>query len=197
MMDVQPVTLTGKCVSLELLNESHIPELVKAGSDPSIWLFSWPSNQHQPDVMIKLIRDILTQNAKAIRLHFAVRHLQSNRIIGMTGYHNFQKEHYGLEIGGTWFVVEFQRTSVNTECKYLMLKHAFEVLHCVRAQFRIDGNNTKSIKAIKRIGAVQEGVLRNNYIVDGKCYSLNLYSIIVEEWPRLKLKLEQMLLRKS
>jgi len=197
MMDVQPVTLTGKHVSLEPLKESHIPELIKAGSDPSIWLFSWPSNQHQPDVMENYILNMLTLNASGIRLHFAVKHLPSNRIIGMTSYYNFQKAHYGLEVGGTWFAVEFQRTSVNTECKYLMLKHAFEVLLCVRVQFRIDGSNTKSIKAIKRIGAVQEGILRNNYIVDGKCYNLKVYSIIVEEWQQLKSKLERMLARKK
>ena len=199
MMIVQPVTLTGQHVCLEPLSESHIPELINAGSDPSIWpsVCAWPpGNQHHPDIMEKYIRDMLALHISGKRLHFAVKYLPSHRLIGMTSYHNYQEAHYGIEIGGTWFIVTFQKSAVNTECKYLMLKHAFEELHCIRVQFRADANNTRSIKAIKRIGAIQEGVLRNNYIMDGKYYDLNLYSIICEEWPQVKLKLEQMLSRK-
>ena len=193
MMNIQPALLTGQHVCLEPLNESHIPELVKAGSDPSIWQFSWPGNQHHPDVMERYLRDMIAQTASGKRLHFAIRWLPGNRIIGATCYYNFQELHYGLEIGGSWLHVEFQGTLANTECKYLMLKHAFEVLHCIRVQFRTDENNIRSTNAVKRIGAVQEGVLRSNYIVDGKYYDLNIYSIISEEWPRVKLRLEQML----
>lgn len=196
MMNVQPEKLIGQHICLEPLNESHIPELIKAGNDISIgWSPNWPSNQYQPDVMEKYIRNMLELTLLRKRLHYTVRHLLNNRIIGMASFHNFQEAHYGLEIGGTWYVVEFQRTVVNTECKYLMLKHAFEVFHCMRVQFRTSEDNIRSINAIKRIGAVKEGILRNNYIIDGECYDLNVYSIIHQEWPQVKLKLEQMLSR--
>jgi RimJ/RimL family protein N-acetyltransferase len=195
MMNIQPLTLTGQYVCLEPLNESHIPELIKAGSDRSIWPSIWPSNQYQPDVMDKYIRNNLEEHMAGKKICFAVKHLISNRIIGMTSYQFFRLAHYGLDIGGTWLIVEFHRTPVNTECKYLMLKHAFEVLHCIRVQITVDEDNIRSINAVKRIGAVHEGILRNNYVVEGKYFDLNVYSIIFEEWPQVKLKLEHILSR--
>ena len=195
-MIVQPVTLTGQHVHLEPLNESHIPELIKAGSDISIgWPSTWPSNQHHPDAMEKYILNMLELHVSGKRIHYAVKHLPSTRIIGMTSFHSFREDHCRLEIGGSWYIVEFQRTPVNTECKYLMLKHAFEVCHCIRVEFKINEENIRSSNAIKRIGAVYEGLLRNNYIVEGRYFDMDLYSIIIEEWPQVKLKLEQMLSR--
>jgi RimJ/RimL family protein N-acetyltransferase len=196
MINLQPVTLTGQHICLEPLSESHIPELIIAGSDISIgWPSTWPSNQYHPDVMEKYIRNMLELHVSGKRIHYAVKHLPNSRIIGMTSYHSFREDHCRLEIGGTWFIVEFQRTPINTECKYLMLKHAFEEFHCIRVEFKVDEDNTRSINAVKRIGAVQEAVLRNNYIVEGKYFDMNMYSIIIEECPRVKLKLEQMLSR--
>lgn len=194
-MIIKPVTLFGQHVCLEPLAETHIPELIKAGSNSSIWQYSWPSNQHHTEIMENYIYHMLALHKLEERLHFAVRHLVSNRLIGMTSYYNFQKAHRNLEIGGSWYVIEFQRSAVNTESKYMMLKQAFEVWDCIRVQFRIDAKNLRSTNSIKRIGATKEGVLRNNYIVDGKCYDLNLYSIINREWPEVKLKLELMLAR--
>jgi N-acetyltransferase len=195
MMNLQSVKLTGQHVCLEPLNESHIPELIEAGSDRSIWPSIWPSNQYYPDAMEKYIRNNIEKNISGEKICFAVKHLLSNRIIGMTGYQFFRKAHYGLEIGGTWYIVEFQRTPINTECKYLMLKHAFEVFHCIRVQFKVNEDNIRSVNALKRIGAVHEGLLRNDFIVEGKYFDMNLYSIINQEWSQVKLKLEQMLSR--
>jgi RimJ/RimL family protein N-acetyltransferase len=101
-----------------------------------------------------------------------------------------------LEIGGTWYAPEFQRTAVNTECKYLLLSYAFEKLKCIRVQFKSDKRNISSIRAIERLGAVQEGVLRNHYILpDGTLRDSVFFSILDKEWPGIKLKLEEKLAR--
>jgi len=102
----------------------------------------------------------------------------------------------GLEIGGTWYGLEFQRTAVNTECKYLLLQHAFETLNCIRVQLKTDSQNERSQRAIERIGAKHEGVLRNHMILpDGRFRDSVYYSIIESEWPGVKARLEAMLAR--
>jgi RimJ/RimL family protein N-acetyltransferase len=102
----------------------------------------------------------------------------------------------GLEIGGTWYGTEFQRTAVNTECKYLLLRHAFETLGCIRVQLKTDRRNERSQKAIERIGAVKEGVLRNHMILPNGSYRDSVfYSVIEPEWPTVKKRLEEMLER--
>ncbi len=103
-------------------------------------------------------------------------------------------EHLGLEIGGTWYAPKFQRTGVNTECKYLLLKYAFETMSCIRVQFKADARNLVSLRAIERLGAQREGVLRNHYILPDGTYRDSVYfSIVEKEWPEVKLRLEQML----
>jgi RimJ/RimL family protein N-acetyltransferase len=102
----------------------------------------------------------------------------------------------GLEIGGTWYGLEFQRTVVNTECKYLLLRHAFETLGCIRVQLKTDRLNERSQKAIERIGAVREGVLRNHMILpNGRYRDSVFYSIVDTEWPAVKKRLEEMMER--
>ncbi len=106
-------------------------------------------------------------------------------------------EHRGLEIGGTWYGLEFQRTVVNTECKYLLLQYAFEMLGCIRVQFKADIRNERSWRAIERIGAKREGILRNHLILpDGVIRDSVYYSIIDQEWPGVKKRLKEMLGRK-
>jgi RimJ/RimL family protein N-acetyltransferase len=107
---------------------------------------------------------------------------------------DIRPEHRGLEIGGTWYGLEFQRTAVNTETKYLLLKHAFEVLTAIRVQFKADMRNERSWRAIERIGATREGILRSQYILpDGVKRDSVYYSIINQEWPEVKSRLERML----
>ena len=113
---------------------------------------------------------------------------------GATRYLNIMPKDRGLEIGGTWYGTEFQRTPMNTECKYLLLQHAFETLGCIRVQLKTDSRNERSQKAIERIGAVKEGVLRNYMILpDGRYRHSVFYSILDREWPAVKKRLEEML----
>ena len=114
----------------------------------------------------------------------------------MTRYLNIETANRAVEIGGTWYAPEFQHTGVNTECKYLLLSHAFEDLGCIRVQFKTDLRNIRSQQAIERIGGVREGVLRNQVILpDGYIRSSVYYSILVEEWPQVKRHLETLMRR--
>jgi len=193
-VEIAPVTLTRSVVRLEPLSEKHVPDLTVAAHDERIWrymLYVYPDTEEK---MLSWVRDILARQAAGADLAFAVIHRESGRAIGATRYLEIRPEHRGLEIGGTWYATEFQRTAVNTECKYLLLKHAFEVLDCIRVQFKADARKLRSIRAIERIGAMREGVLRKHYILQDGGYRDSVYfSILDREWPKVKERLEEML----
>ena len=192
-MDLRtPVSLTGKYVRLEPMTEAHVPGLAAIGLDDSIWEHMLYGKVRSEEDIHRWVRDILSRSD----LPFVAIHLASGRVAGATRYLNIVPENRGLEIGGTWYGLEFQRTAVNTECKYLLLKHAFETLGCIRVQFKTDMRNERSQRAIERIGAKQEGVLRNHMILpDGRYRDSVYYSIIDNEWPGVKARLEEMLAR--
>ena len=191
-----PILLTGKVVRLEPLTEAHIPGLAAVGCDDRIWRLMLYGLIRTEEDMRVWVRDMLSRQAAGTDLPFAVIHLASGRVAGATRYMEMRPEHKGLEIGGTWYGLEFQRTAVNTECKYLLLKYAFETLGCVRVQFKADARNERSIRAIERIGATREGVLRNHYVLqDGKLRDSVYFSIVDREWPGVKMRLESMLAR--
>jgi RimJ/RimL family protein N-acetyltransferase len=120
--------------------------------------------------------------------------LATGAAAGMTRYMTIDRPNRGLEIGGTWYGRRFRRTAMNTECKYLLMRHAFEVLGCIRVQLKTDLRNERSQQAIERLGAVREGVLRKNMIMpDGYHRSSVMYSVIDDEWPAVKARLEQLL----
>ncbi len=193
-MQIEPVTLTGKHVRLEPMRESHIPALAVAGSDPQLWQFMLYGNLSLPGAMAAWVREMLARQAKGADLPFTVIHLPSGQVAGATRYLNIDHPNRGLEIGGTWYAPHFQRTAVNTECKYLLLRHAFETLGCIRVQFKADSRNERSLRGIERIGAVREGVLRNHMILpDGTYRHSVFYSIIESEWPQVKAHLERLL----
>jgi RimJ/RimL family protein N-acetyltransferase len=186
------VTLTGKHVRLEPMSEAHIPGLADIGAGQDFWDFMLYGKIETDQDMTSWVREILSYPD----LPFVVVHLASGRIAGATRYLNMAPQHRGLEIGGTWYGQEFQRTAVNTECKYLLLKYAFETLDCIRVQLKTDQRNERSQKAIERIGAVKEGVLRNHMILrDGRLRHSVFYSVLDTEWPEVKKKLEEMLKR--
>ena len=140
------------------------------------------------------VRDILSRAEKGTDLPFVAVELKSGRVAGATRYLNIMPNDRGLEIGGTWYGSEFQRTAVNTECKYLLLRHAFEALGCIRVQFKADARNARSLRAIERLGAVREGMLRKHYILQDGGYRDSVYfSILDREWPKVKERLEEML----
>jgi RimJ/RimL family protein N-acetyltransferase len=189
-----PVTLAGRVVRLEPMTAAHVPGLAAAGKDESIWKFMLYGDVTSQDSMSAWVDDMLLRQAAGTDLPFTVIHLASGRIAGATRYLEMRPPHRSLEIGGTWYAPEFQRTAVNTECKYLMLKYAFEEMNCIRVQFKADARNESSIRAIERLGAVREGVLRNHYILlDGTFRDSAYFSILDREWPGVKRRLEQRL----
>jgi RimJ/RimL family protein N-acetyltransferase len=186
-MNLKPVTLTGKVVCLEPLSLVHVSDLTAAGQDEGIWKFMRYGVVNTEEKMGKMVSSLLAGQARGTDLPFAVIHQASGKAAGMTRYMNIEVENRALEIGGTWYGVDYQRTGVNTECKYLLLQHAFEVLDCVRVQIKTDARNERSQRAIERIGAVREGVLRDHMILpDGTIRSSVYYSVLNREWPAVK-----------
>ncbi len=195
-MEVKPVVLEGKHVRLEPMTEEHVPGLAQVGVGQAFWDFMLYGNIATVEDMHNWVLDILSRAKKGTDLPFVVIHLVSGRIAGATRYLNIVPKDRGLEIGGTWYGLEFQRTPVNTECKYLLLRHAFETLGYIRVQLKTDSRNVRSQKAIERLGAVKEGVLRNHMILpDGRYRDSVFYSIIDTEWPAVRKRLEQMVER--
>jgi RimJ/RimL family protein N-acetyltransferase len=191
-----PVTLTGKFVRLEPLTEAHIQGLAEIGIGQNFWHFMLYGDMKTDADMRNWVLDILSRAGKGADLPFAVIDLASGRVAGATRYLNMVPKDRGLEIGGTWYGVDFQRTAVNTECKYLLMTHAFEKLHAIRVQLKTDLRNERSQKAIERIGAKREGVLRNHMILpDGYFRHSVFYSVLDTEWPDVKKNLEAMMRR--
>ncbi len=194
MMEVKPITLTGKHVRLEPLSESHVKGLADIGAGQDFWRFMVYGDITNEDDMKRWVANILDRAKAGTDLPFVAIHLASGRIAGATRYLNIMPKDYGLEVGGTWYGLDFQRTAVNTECKYLLFSHAFETLKCIRLQVKTDLLNTRSQAAIERIGAKREGVLRNHMLLpDGRIRDSVFYSILNTEWADVKKKLEEMM----
>lgn len=193
-MQITPVTLSGRAVRLEPLSLEHVPGLARVGLDESIWRFmryGWIQSEGQ---MRQWVEELLRLQQAGSDLPFAVIHLESGQPAGSTRYLEISHRDRSVEIGGTWYGLTFQRTVVNTECKYLLLSHAFERLGCIRVQLKTDLRNERSQRAIERLGAVKEGVLRNHMLLpDGTIRHSVYYSIIESEWPEVKRRLEAML----
>jgi RimJ/RimL family protein N-acetyltransferase len=191
-----PVALTGRIVRLEPMSATHIPGLTIAGRDATIWKYMVYGDLTQPENMATWVRDILARQTTGTDLCFTVTDLLTGRVAGATRYLEIRPPHRSLEIGGTWYAPEFQRTGVNTECKYLLLRYAFESMGCIRVQFKADARNKNSVSAIERLGAQREGLLRNQFILpDGKFRDSVYFSIIDKEWPEVKTRLIEKLKR--
>jgi RimJ/RimL family protein N-acetyltransferase len=195
-MDVQSVTLNGRLIRLEPLSEAHIPDLARVGLDENIWRYMLYGQMRSEADMRAWVLDILERQKQGGDLPFAVIHLAKGSAIGATRYLNISRDNRAVEIGGTWYGAAYQRTGVNTEAKYLLLRYAFETLGCIRVQFKTDQRNVRSQKAIERLGAVKEGVLRNHMILEDGAYRHSVfYSIIESEWPDVKARLEDRMKR--
>ena len=191
-MDPQPITLAGRHVRLEPLALSHASELFAALQiDPSVWQWLPPARPTTLAEMETLIAADLHAQADGVKIAFAQIDQASGRAIGETTYLDIRRHDRGLEIGSTWIATPWQRTGINTEAKYLLLRHAFEELGAVRVQLKTDQRNRQSQAAIERLGAVHEGILRKHMIVqDGYLRDTVMYSITEDEWPRIKQRLE-------
>jgi RimJ/RimL family protein N-acetyltransferase len=190
-MDIQPITLTGKFTRLEPLSENHVPDLCRVGFDRSIWRYMLYGDILTEDQMRAWVLDMLERQKRGADLPFAVIDLNTGRAIGATRYLDIQPQNRSVEIGGTWYGLDYQGTGVNTDAKYLLLKHAFEDLDCIRVQLKTDSRNLHSQRAIERLGAVKEGVLRK-HIIQPNGYQRDsvIYSIIDNEWLAVKQRLE-------
>ena len=193
---ISPIILNGKYVRLEPMMEDHIPGLAEIGVGQTFWDFMLYGRMESVEDMCNWVRDILSRAQNGTDLPFVAIHLASGKVAGATRYLNIMPKDRGLEIGGTWYGTEYQRTPVNTECKYLLLTHAFERLGCIRVQLKTDLRNVRSQKAIERIGAKREGILRNHMILpSGQFRDSVFYSILDSEWPEVKKRLEESIVR--
>jgi len=194
-MRLEPVTLEGQYVRLEPLSMDHYANLCEVLLDEEIgrWL---PYSIATPDDMRQFIEMAVRFQAEGSSFTFATIYKSANRAVGTSRYLNIDDDSHTLEIGGTLIGKQWQRTVVNTEAKYLMLRHAFETLGCLRVQFKTDSLNTKSRNALARIGAKEEGVIRNHMICsNGRLRHSVLFSITDEEWPAVRSNLEAKLAR--
>jgi RimJ/RimL family protein N-acetyltransferase len=189
-----PVTLQGRHVDLVPLARVHIGELWKAAAAPEIWRYMpVPPPESEAD-MAAIVDAALAQQAAGRELPFAILERAEGRAIGSTRLLDFQPADRGLEIGWTWLARSAWRSPVNTECKYLLLAYAFETLSALRVQLKTDSRNERSRRAIARIGARFEGILRSHRVLwDGYLRDSAYYSVIAPEWPEVKRALEHKL----
>jgi N-acetyltransferase len=196
-MLLEPLVLAGSYVRLEPLAKDHVSQLCECGLDVSLWQWT-PTKVSSSEDMLTYVRIALQMQREGTALPFVIMEHSSGRIIGSTRFANYDVSHRRIEIGWTWITPAWQRTAVNTEAKYLLLKHAFEVLGCLRVELKTDSLNLQSRAAILRIGAKEEGILRNHMVTHtGRIRDTVYYSIIDSEWPSVKAALEAQLRRPS
>lgn len=189
-MTVVPVTLEGRYVRLEPLAKAHLAGLAQVGLDEELWRWI-PTPVRTQEEMAAYIETAIQEQERGVSLPFAILEKATGRAIGSTRYGNIDRVHHRVEIGWTWVARDWQRTAMNTEAKYLLLKHAFETLGCMRVELKTDSLNEKSRAAILRIGAKEEGIFRNHMITaSGRIRHSAYFSIIDSEWPAVRARLE-------
>ncbi len=192
-MIVAPVTLEGRQARLEPLTKAHVAGLAEVGLDEELWRWI-PTPVRTPQEMAAYIETALKEQERGVALPFAIVERATGRAIGSTRYGNIERTHHRVEIGWTWLARQWQRTAINTEAKYLLLRHAFESMGCVRVELKTDSLNEKSRAAILRIGAKEEGIFRNHMITSsGRIRHTVYFSVIDSEWPVVRARLEAML----
>ncbi|MGE3539274.1 MAG: GNAT family N-acetyltransferase [Candidatus Tectimicrobiota bacterium] len=192
-MQIEPVTLTGTHVRLEPVCLAHVPALWQAGAHEAIWRYLPYAMRSEDDMRTYMAAELARQAAGAV-LRFSTIAQALGQPVGSTSYLNIDRQHRRLEIGGTWITPAWQRSPINTEAKYLQLRHAFETLGCIRVEFKTDALNTPSRRAIARLGATEEGIFRNHMIMpDGRLRHSVYFSIVQEEWPTVKQRLEDLM----
>jgi RimJ/RimL family protein N-acetyltransferase len=186
----ESVTLSGHHASLEPLSAAHHADLLEAVRDGELWKL-WYTSIPAPEGMRGEIERRLGLKQEGTMLPFAVRSSASGKIIGMTTYMNIDANNRRVEIGSTWYAKSAQRTPLNTECKLMLLGHAFEAVGCIAVEFRTSSFNHASRRAIERLGAKQDGILRSHQRhADGSLRDTCVYSILAHEWPAVKRHLQ-------
>ena len=199
MIKIEPVTLTGRVARLEPLRLEHAAELYDASREnPQLWQYMLTRQPASPAEMESIVAATLQNQQTGACLPFAIIDCAQGRAVGETRYLNIMLQDHGLEIGSTCLAPSVQRTGINTECKYLLLSHAFEDIGAIRVQLKTHHLNLQSQRAIERLGAVKEGILRNHMIMlDGSYRHSVYYSITESEWPRVKAGLETRMRREA
>jgi len=183
---IEPVTLRGKHATIEPLDATHEDALNRAAADGELWKL-WYTSVAPPDKMGDYIATALDMRDRLGAMPFVVRDVKDGEIVGCTRYFNVDAPNRRLEIGHTWYAKRAQRTAINTECKLMLLTHAFEKLACIAVEFRTHWFNHASREAISRLGAKQDAVLRNHQLMpDGSKRDTVVFSIIDGEWPAVK-----------
>ncbi|HVN35141.1 MAG TPA: GNAT family protein [Casimicrobiaceae bacterium] len=186
MAFLEPVTLDGRHVRIEPLAHEHADGVRAAAADGELWRL-WYTSVPAPDRTTEWIDIALDMRTRLGAMPFVVREKPVGDIVGATRYFNVDATNRRLEIGHTWYAKRVQRSAVNTECKLLLLTHAFEALGCIAVEFRTHFFNFASREAIARLGAKQDGILRNHAIMpDGTLRDTVVFSIIAPEWPAVK-----------
>ncbi len=192
---IEPVTLKGEHVRLEPLSWQHLGPLTEIGLDPDLWRWTLTLIR-TPEEMRTYVAAALAAQDQGSALPFVTIERESGRVVGSTRFGNIDRANRRVEIGWTWIARPGQRTAINTEAKYLMLRHAFEQWDCIRVELKTDACNARSRRAILRLGAKEEGVLRQHMITaTGRVRDTVYYSIIAAEWPEVRAHLEAMLRR--
>ena len=183
---LEAVTLRGVRATLQPLSQQHHDDLVDAVQDGELWKLWYTLIPSPPDMRAEIDRR-LTLFAEGKMLPLTVIENATGKAVGMSTYLNVDAAHRHLEIGATWYRKRVQRTGLNTECKLLLLQHAFETLNCIAVEFRTHFFNQQSRRAIERLGAKLDGILRNHQIAaNGTMRDTCVYSIIINEWPTVK-----------
>ena len=182
----EPITLRGTHAILEPLAPAHHDDLVEAVQDGELWKL-WYTVIPEPAKMRAEIDRRLDLQSRGAMLAFAVRDTRTAKAVGMTGYWNVDQANRRVEVGGTWYRKSMQRTALNTECKLMLLAHAFESLGCICVELRTHFFNQQSRRGIERLGAKLDGILRSNQIMpNGTVRDTCVYSILAAEWPTVK-----------
>ena len=182
---IEPVTLKGRHASLEPLAATHVDDLARAAGDGELWTL-WYTGVAPPDRMRDYVATALDMRERLDAMPFVVRD-PGGTIVGCTRFFNVDAANRRVEIGHTWYAKRVQRTPLNTECKLMLLTHAFEQLRCIAVEFRTHWFNHPSRTAIARLGAKQDGVLRNHQVDrDGVKRDTVVFSILDSEWPPVK-----------
>ena len=190
MLTLDPVTLEGGVVRLVPLGVEHVDGMCEVGLDPEIWRWM-PSAVNDRAGMEAFVQESLDMQKAGTGLPFATTLRDTGQVIGSTRFMNVAVAHRRVEVGGTWIGTAWQRTRVNTEAKYLMLRYAFEQLGCLRVEFKTHARNSRSRAAILRLGAVEEGLFRKHMVQgDGSIRDTVYFSIVDDEWPVVKGRLE-------
>jgi RimJ/RimL family protein N-acetyltransferase len=190
---IEPVTLSGKHVTLVPLAAEHHDDLVAAAADGELWNLWYTSIPEPSQISAEIARRLKLAESGSM-LPFAVIEETTGDAVGMTTYMNIDPENRRLEIGSTWYRKRVQRTALNTECKLLLLSHAFDTLGCIAVEFRTSSFNLQSRRAIERLGAKLDGVLRSHALhKNGTLRDTFVYSIVAAEWPAVRSKLVRFL----